>query len=94
MIVEVPAKVTKEGYELTQRLKAIVEVVHAQLADGWQATQDLPPILTTTLMNLVPAVEAVSKVKDEVTAHPMEFGRGVALGASEIAEVFVAKKEE
>jgi hypothetical protein len=93
MIVEVKASVTKEGYELTQKLKAVVQVIQAQLQDGWQATQDLPPILTTAILNLAPAVDAITKIKEEVQANPLEFGRGIFLGASEMAEVFVKKAE-
>ena len=89
MIVDLQTTGTKEALALMQGLKKIVEVVDAQLKDGFQVSEDVPPILSVALQELIPLVAAVSGVSEEAKAHPMEFGRSILVGGSEIAELFV-----
>jgi hypothetical protein len=64
--VIVQLEVSKETHELAVGLGKVVDAVKGALADGWQAGTDLPVVLTTVIADLIPAIQGVEKLKEEV----------------------------
>lgn len=85
MVQDVTVKVSKEAYELGEGLKKFVLSIKGALADGWQPGQDIPVVLTAALSDLVPAVQGVEKVKEEVKEDLEAFVSALVLPAKEMA---------
>jgi len=63
--VTVQVEVSKEAYELGQGVAKFVTATKAALADGWQAGQDLPAVMSSAISDLIPALEGVQQIPDE-----------------------------
>lgn len=83
--MKVEVEVSKETYELGKGVAAFVEAVKASQKDGWQTGADVPAVITAAIADLVPAMDGMSKVKDEV-ADKVAFANACALvGAAVLA---------
>jgi len=80
--------VTKEAYELGQGLAKFVDTVKQAMADGFQAGQDVPPIISSAIADLVPALDGANKVGAE-SADKQAFANAIYLSLSPIAFSFV-----
>lgn len=84
--VKLEVEVAKEAYELGEGLSAMVLAVKDALKDGFQAGQDLPVVISAAVTKLVPAVEGLDKLDDEMKedakafldAFYLSLGKGVA----------------
>lgn len=68
---EIKVEVPKEASELGEALGEILKVISQSLVDGWDAAEDVPTIVTTTLMQLVKAVEGFNKLPEEFKDDPV-----------------------
>lgn len=91
-VVKREVECAKETLELGEGLAKFVSSLQGALADGWQSGQDLPVLLSAALTDLVPAVQGVEKIKDEVK-DPQSFSNGIYVGVSSIPFLFIKKPE-
>jgi len=81
--VKVELECSKETYELGKGLADFIGAVKTALADGWQLGTDIPVVISAALSTLVPAVDGVTKVKDELASDKKAFvNAAVATGAA------------
>lgn len=81
--VKVELVCSKETYELGKGMADFVAAVKTALADGWQLGTDIPVVVSAALATLVPAIDGVTKVKDELAADKKAFvNAAVATGAA------------
>jgi hypothetical protein len=81
--VKVELECSKETYELGKGLADFIGAVKTALADGWQLGTDVPVVISAALATLVPAVDGVMKVKDELAEDKKAFvNAAVATGAA------------
>lgn len=62
----------KEATELAAGLEKFVKACKVALADGFQPGTDLPPVLTSAMNDLFPAIQGAELVKEELKAMPAE----------------------
>ncbi len=89
--ISVQIEVTKEVYELASGLAKFVAVVKKEVSDngGWSMGDDLPAIVQETISGLLPALQGMDKIKDEIAGDKVAFTRGLVVGLADIAEIFV-----
>ncbi len=87
--VQKTVAVSKEVSELLEGLTKFAVVAKAALKDGFQAGQDLPPILSSALADLAPALQGAEAIKDEAK-ETKEFAAAVALGVNELVHALKA----
>ena len=87
--LEITEKVCKESYELVSGLDKFVGAVTQALSDGWQPAQDIPVIISSAVIDLVPAIQGADKISAEYAQKPESFMTGILLGAKKIAFRFV-----
>ena len=83
MKVKVEVEVSKEAYELGTGAARIIKAVKNAVADGWQAGEDLPPIIASLFAEMA-AVEGVDKINEEMKEDPAAFAKAVALALSDV----------
>ena len=93
--MKVEVEVAKEPYELAQGLAKFVAAVKAEIEDngGWSSVDDLPGVISAAVTELLPAVQGMAEVPEEMRGDPVSFGKGLALGLADLAQVFVSKGE-
>lgn len=94
MKMKVEVEVSKESYELASGLAKFMAAVKKEIEDngGWSATDDVPGIIAASVTELLPAMDGVMSIAAEIEEDKTAFAKGVALGLSEIVEIFVSKK--
>lgn len=78
--ISVSVEVSKELYEAGQGIAAFVATLRAAVADGWQVGTDLPVAMAAALRDLVPALDGISEVDDEIAEDKAAAARAVSLG--------------
>ena len=66
----------------------VVKAVKGALADGWQPGKDLPVIMVSAIGDLVPAMDGVALVSDELKGNPAAFYAAFGLAAKDLAAAF------
>lgn len=90
--LDVKVKMPKEAYELEQGIVKFVAACKAALDDGFQPGQDLPVLLTAAIASLMPAIDGVHKLPEEVLGDiPAMIGLGGLL-AADLAAIFIKVK--
>lgn len=86
-------EVTKEFSELWDGLAEIVRAAKVALADGFQPGQDLPVIAAQAFGSLTKAIGGLDQLDEEAKGATGAFVRGGLLGAADVLEAALAKKE-
>jgi hypothetical protein len=86
--IDVSVSVSKEAYELGQGVAGFVGALKVALENGWQTGEDLPAVVTAAISNLVPALEGVSKVGDELKEDKAAFAKALGLSTADIIGKF------
>jgi len=94
--MKVEVEVSKEAYELMSGLARFIKKVKLEVDDngGWSATDDIAGIIAASVTDLMPALEGVMSISKEMEEDKTAFTKGVALGLSEMVEIFLQEKEE
>ena len=83
--------VPKEVSEVGEALGEIMKVIGQSLLDGFQPSQDIPAIVTATLMNLIKAIDGAQKIPDEFLTDPVVATLGIVnpalLGIKELIKL-------
>jgi hypothetical protein len=82
--MKVEVEVSKETYELGKGVADFVAAVKQSQKDGWQVGSDVPALITAAMANLLPAMDGMSKVKDEM-ADKAAFANACALIGAAVA---------
>jgi len=77
--LKVTVEVSKELYELGQGVAAFVASLRDAVEDGWQVGEDLPVAMAAALSTLVPALDGITEIDDEIAANRAASARAVSL---------------
>ena len=89
--IDVSIRCAKEMTELGEGLAKVIGVAKKALADGLGA-EDIAPIATSVMMDLVPALEGVTLIEDELKEDWVSAANGALITANRILEE-VTKKD-
>jgi len=93
-IVEV--EVSKEGYELVSGLSKFIAAAKKEVEDndGFSLIDDIAGITAAFGEFVLPALTGVTEIGKEIEEDKTAFAKGVALGITELVEVFIPEKKE
>lgn len=92
VLVDITTKGTKEAYELGLGFKSVMVNTKLALADGWQAGQDVPAVLGSSLNDLLKGIVGIDQLDDEAKAHVVKVILSILVPVAEGVEVLTAKK--
>lgn len=92
MLVNKTVQVSKEADELGEGLVQFLKDVRKALSDGWQPGADLPVFLQATIADLVPAVQGVEKLGEELKENEEAFVSAFLLAGKKAVYVFKGVK--
>jgi len=87
--LKVELEVSKEAYELAQGIDKFVGALQLALADGWQLGTDMPALLSAAFTDLVPAIQGVDQLGDELKEDKAAFVNALSAGLTPIAFRFI-----
>lgn len=90
-VQSVEVQVSKEAYELAQKLVQFVAESKKALDDGWQLGSDLPVVLAAVMQDLIPAIQSLNAVAPGFQENPKAFVQALELGLTDMAFVFLKK---
>lgn len=93
MKMKVEAEVSKEMYEAMFGLAKFGAAIKKALADGWDMSQDLSPIITSAMADVLPAIQGVDLIGDEWKEDPSALVQAVILGAQPLVQELLKKEE-
>lgn len=85
-LIDVTVKMPKNSYELGQHLAKFVNAVKLALKDGFQAGNDMPPLMLAAYKELVPAVDNVKGVGDDIKAEGIATAQAFLCAADAIVK--------
>lgn len=86
--LKIEVSCSKETYELGKGVAEFIGAIKVALADGWQLGNDMPVIVSAALATLVPAVDGVTKVKEELAQDKKAFLNAASLtGAAVLSAI-------
>ena len=87
--IDVSVRCAKELTELFDGLSKVIGVAKKALDDGMGA-EDIAPIATSVMMDLVPALEGITLIKDEINADWVSAANAGVVAANKILEEITA----
>ena len=87
--VTVQVECSKELMELGDGIAAFLKVLIAEAKDGIDFT-DIPAILASAMADLVPALDGIEKIKDEMTQDRPAFVNASAVSGSRIINAVIS----
>ena len=91
---KIEIEVSKESLELAEGIKQMVLSAKEALKDGWQPGQDIPAIAASAFAALLPAVQGISQVPDEIKEDPAAFAKALACPMADMVADLLKKEEE
>lgn len=88
MTKDITVTVSKEAHELGEGIAKFHAAVKQALADGWQAGQDVPAVIQSAVVDLVPAMQGADQVSSEAVDKE-HFANALYLGLSPIAFSYI-----
>jgi len=85
---------TKEALEMGEGISSFIKATRLALSDGWQVGTDLPVVLSSALMTLIPAIEGMEKLKSEFEGNKEAFANSIYVGLTPIIFQFINDKKE
>jgi len=86
MLVDKTVQVSKEASELGDGIVKLVGDVRKALADGFQAIPDTAAIGLAVYADLIPAIQGVEKMSDELKESKIAFLNAWYLSGAKLAE--------
>lgn len=87
-LVEVKVNVPEHAHKLAQGIADFIVTSKGCLADGFQAGQDLPVVMTAALTTLVPVIGEFSNLSEELKGSKAEFALAWILAGEKIWKSF------
>ena len=91
--INVELELPKEAYELFDGTYKIVEIIKTALDDGWQPTEDLPAIVTQSIMELPKMITGLDQLPKEFKDDPAMFIKAGLISVSKIASLFISQEK-
>jgi len=93
--MKVEVEVSDSAYAVASGVAKFVAAIVAEVKDngGWDAGDDLPGIMTSSITDLLPAITAATDLGEELEENKVAFYKSMMIGLSDIADVFVKKEE-
>ncbi len=88
--IDVSIKAAKELTELGEGLAKVIGVARKALDDGLGA-EDIAPIASSVIMDLVPALEGITLIEDEIKNDLPAAINGICITATRISEEITKK---
>ena len=88
MKIKIEVEVAKELSELGDGVAKFLKVLKAEAMDGIDFT-DIPSILSSAMADLVPALEGVEKIKDELTQDRSSFINAASVSGAKIINAVI-----
>jgi len=85
-VIDKSVKVASSPDAILAACADIVKVSKQVTKDGFQAGQDMPPILSASVMALVHVVGEFQQLPGDAKEHTVEFVRACLLGGADIVE--------
>ena len=82
--VQVTKTCAQNTFEALDALAKFVTVVKHQLANGWQTSQDVPPILASAVKDLGSVIGNIGNISAEAGGDKGEFYNSVGIGVGEL----------
>ncbi len=86
-------EVSKELVELGEGIANFLKTVKGALDDGFQPGDDVSEIIGSLLRDLIPALQGVEDIDDELKENPQAFANAIYVGFSPIAFLFLSEDE-
>lgn len=88
-IVKLDVDGVKECKDLMDALEAITVATKLALKDGFQAGQDIPPIVAAAWATLPAAIQGIDQLPTEAKEAPFELIQTCSVGSIKIAKAIV-----
>jgi hypothetical protein len=88
-LIKIEVEVGKESHELSTGLVNFLKDVQKAIADGYQPDQDFPIMLMSAVNNLIPAVQGMDQVDDEMRENKKAFVINMGIMAGDLWEALV-----
>lgn len=92
-VIKKTYEVSKEADELAGALVKMITAIKDALADGWQPGTDVPVIIAQALTVLVPAIDGISQLDDEIEENLGAFVRAFGIAAIDLTTIFLEEKK-
>jgi hypothetical protein len=92
--VKVELELPKEANELFEGMYNIIKIIKDQLDDGWQASEDLPAIVTQSIMELPKMISGIDQLPQEFKDDPAEFFKAGMISVGKIVSLFINQKNQ
>jgi hypothetical protein len=86
MKIKIDVEVAKECYELSKGIADLVASIKASLDDGWQPGRDIPALISEVIGRLVPALQGVELLKEEVKEDKAAVVMAIVAPISEVVD--------
>lgn len=87
VVVKVPAHAAAFGQEIENFLMAVDKAVE----DGWQTSQDIPPIISSAIKELVPVMKDFKDAQAELKEDVWGCAKGLMLNIMNVVKAFLTK---
>ena len=88
-MIKIEVEVGKETYELTTGVVNFLRDVKKAIDNGYQPDQDFPVMLMSAVNNLIPAVQGMDQVDDEMRANKKAFVISMGIMAGDLWDALV-----
>ena len=89
VLIKKEVELPKELFELTDAVGDLFLEMEKALADGFQAGQDIPVLLTAAMSKAMVAADGVKKLPAEVKAKPAKVAVVAGLLGEKVIDAFV-----
>lgn len=91
MLKKIEIEVPEAANELGEKLKNFLLVLDKAIEDGWQTGADLPVILSSAVVDLVPALSNFKAAGADLKEYPYESGKALANHLADVIKAFSQK---
>lgn len=77
-LLKIEVEVSKEAYEVGQAIANLIKAWRDAVADGWQASEDIPPMIGALVKDMGVAVDGMSKIPGEFKDSTAAASRAIA----------------
>lgn len=83
-MLQVPVNCAEGTYNVLVACSDLIKVVKDQLANGWQPTQDIPPVVAEAVRDLGKIAQNSQKIRDELAGDKTLVVNAIAVGGASL----------
>jgi len=92
--VKIEVVVGKESHELASGITNLIDEIRKTLADGYSPGEDIPAVLMAAVQHLIPAVQGLENIPDEIEENKVAFIKTMALMGGDLYDVLTKTYEK